>query len=102
MDGTGSATVFNGPTPLLDAMYTSTSNLITGNDVIMMSLVWEGLYHLITSNNVIMMLLVGEGLYVIMMSLLGGLHHLACHNDVIIGAGAPPLGHRQQSHHFGS
>ena len=38
VDGTGSATVFNGPTPLLDAMYTSTSNLITGNDVIMMSL----------------------------------------------------------------
>ena len=30
VDGSGSATVFNGPTPLLDAMYTSANNLITG------------------------------------------------------------------------
>ena len=30
VDGPGSAVVFNGPTPLLDAMYTSTANYITG------------------------------------------------------------------------
>jgi len=30
-DGPGSAVVFNGPSPLLDAMYTSTSNYITGD-----------------------------------------------------------------------
>ncbi len=30
MDGAGSGTVFNGPSPALDAMYTSTNNYITG------------------------------------------------------------------------
>ena len=30
VDGQGSATVFNGPTSLLDAMYTSATNYITG------------------------------------------------------------------------
>ena len=29
-DGPMSATVFNGPTPLYDALYTSASNFITG------------------------------------------------------------------------
>ena len=64
MDGAGSATVFNGPTPLLDAMYTSTSNLITGNDVIMMSLL-GGPCHLTCRNDVT----VGGG----------APHHLTCH-----------------------
>lgn len=32
MDGTGSGTVFNGPVPLLDAMYASATNYITGMD----------------------------------------------------------------------
>lgn len=31
VDGPGSETVFNGPVPLLDAMYTSATNYITGN-----------------------------------------------------------------------
>ncbi len=30
VDGPGSATVFNGPVPLLDAMYTATTNYIAG------------------------------------------------------------------------
>ncbi len=30
VDGDASGTVFNGPSPALDAMYTSTSNYITG------------------------------------------------------------------------
>lgn len=31
VDGPESGTVFNGPVPLLDAMYTSATNYITGN-----------------------------------------------------------------------
>ena len=34
VDGPGSGTVFNGPVPLLDAMYTSASNYITGNHIV--------------------------------------------------------------------
>jgi len=42
VDGPGSATIFNGPTPLLDAMYTSANNLITGKRFNWWALLYHG------------------------------------------------------------
>ena len=41
MDGPGSGTVFNGPVPLLDAMYTSATNYITGNLWLIIRMSWR-------------------------------------------------------------
>ena len=60
-DGPGSAVVFNGPSPLLDAMYTSTSNYITGDKALSLSLSLDLSLSLKDSNNNKTEYTMGEG-----------------------------------------